>query len=134
MMDPNYPRLQFCRNEWLSLNGPWLFATSSVQRAVEVSWDQEIQVPYPIEAPLSGIGDTSYHPVVWYRKSVTIPSEWHGRRVTLHFGAVDYRAQVWVNDQFVVAHEGGHMPFSAISQLAFYPEQEQVGAHRRVHA
>src|SRR5205807_10127881 len=63
------------------------------------------------ESAASGIGETGYHPLVWYRRSITV--EPGTDRVLLHFGAVDYRATVWVNGQLVAEHEGGHTPFHA---------------------
>ena len=75
-------------------------------------FEREITVPYPPESKLSGIGDQSLRPVVWYRREVGLAQPDSGRRVLLHFGAVDYAASVWVNGFLVGAHEGGHTPFS----------------------
>jgi len=72
----------------------------------------EILVPFALESPLSGVGDRSFHLCVWYQRAFTMPPNWEGRRVRLNFGAVDYRATVWVNGTVVVSHEGGHTPFS----------------------
>lgn len=113
MLDPNYPRPQFARHRWQSLDGIWAFADCDALNEKEVTWTQEIQVPYPPESVLSGIHDPGYHPVVWYRRSFQIPEAWHGDRIILHFGAVDYSAEVWVNGHLVTRHEGGHTPFSA---------------------
>ncbi len=68
-------------------------------------------MPFAFETKLSGIGDPSFHGEVWYRRTFTVPSGWSGKRVLLHFGAVDYRAQVWVNGQSLGGHEGGNVPF-----------------------
>jgi beta-galactosidase/beta-glucuronidase len=68
-------------------------------------------VPFCFESPKSGIGDTSFHPVVWYRRNFTVPSAWKGKRVLLRFGAVDYHATVWVNGVEAGQHEGGSTPF-----------------------
>jgi len=69
-------------------------------------------VPYCFESKLSGIGDTSFHDVVWYRRAIQIPQAWRSRRVFLNFGAVDYEAIVWVNGDQVGSHRGGHVPFA----------------------
>jgi beta-galactosidase/beta-glucuronidase len=74
-------------------------------------WTHEIRVPFPPESAASGIGDRGFHRAVWYQRDVQVKAE--GRRVILRFGAVDYLAKVWVNDQLVVTHEGGHTPFWA---------------------
>lgn len=101
---PEYPRPTFRRPEWLNLNGDWEFGTGEVP-----VFDRRIVVPFCPESELSGIhqlpGD-----VVWYRRHFDAPV---ADCLRLHFGAVDYRATVWVNDVEVVRHEGGHSPFSA---------------------
>ena len=100
-----YPRPQFRRADWLCLNGTWQFN-------VEGAAPQTIVVPFAYQSRLSGIGDRATHPVVWYRRQLTLPSAWRGRRVLLHFGAVDYRADVWLDDVHLGSHEGGYTPFT----------------------
>jgi beta-galactosidase/beta-glucuronidase len=75
--------------------------------------DREIVVPFPPESRASGIGDPAFHPVVWYRRTFEVSPGGREGRLLLHFGAVDYRATVWVNGKLVATHEGGHTPFSA---------------------
>src|ERR1700741_4315635 len=115
---PEYPRPQFTRNEWLNLNGLWEFDFDDANVGLQERWalsahrfTRRICVPFSFETPLSGIGDHSFHSCVWYRRNFTIPAEWTGQRLLLHFGAVDYRATVWVNGIVVATHEGGHTPF-----------------------
>lgn len=113
-----FPQPQFERADWVNLNGTWRFAFDDGDAGIREGWyreakafDKQIVVPFAFESPKSGIGDPAFHPVVWYRREVTIPSGWKGRRVLLKFGAVDYRATVWVNGQKVGDHEGGGTPF-----------------------
>lgn len=115
---PEYPRPQFQRADWLNLNGPWEFEFDDGNAGADANWavsnrpfTESIMVPFCFESPLSGIGDSTFHPFVWYRREFEVPRAWDGRRVLLHFGAVDYKATVWVNGQFVGEHEGGHTPF-----------------------
>lgn len=116
---PEYPRPQFVRDSWRSLNGVWAFAWDDNDCGLDRGWyetprlGQEILVPFPYQSRLSGTGETALHDVVWYRRRFQIPAGWRERRVLLHFGAVDYRAHVWVNGRLVAFHEGGHTPFSA---------------------
>jgi beta-galactosidase/beta-glucuronidase len=116
---PEYPRPQFARNEWLNLNGVWQFDYDDANVGLKERWfeqhafSRQISVPFAFQTPLSGIGENAFHDCVWYRREFTLPQGWTGKRVLLNFGAVDYRAWVWVNSQFVVYHEGGHTPFSA---------------------
>ncbi len=111
--DPDYPRPQFVRARWLPLDGPWQYSFHEAAHPDRVAWQGEICVPYPPESSLSGVNDPGFHPVVWYRRSFHVPAEWKGQRILLHFGAVDYQAQVWVNGNLAAEHEGGHTPFSA---------------------
>ncbi len=117
-MDPlhGYPRPQLERDAWTSLDGAWQFAFDSAARwrgPDDVVWDREIRVPFAPETPASGIADTGFHPVCWYRRTFDAPAAAPGERVVLHFGAVDDDAEVWVNGRAVARHEGGYTPFSA---------------------
>ena len=115
----DHPRPQLTRSEWLDLTGPWGFAFDDHGVGIAEQWqsrpeafDRTIQVPFPFESAASGIGDTGFHPVIWYRRQFTATVA-EGRRLLLHFGAVDYRAHVWVNGHSVAYHEGGNTPFTA---------------------
>lgn len=123
--DGRYPRPQLVRPEWLDLSGVWRFAFDDDDEGLARGWLSDpapfassIVVPFPPESPASGIGDASYHRVMWYRRTVTaseIEATGHdaGRRLLIHFGAVDYRADAWVAGAHVAHHEGGHTPFTA---------------------
>jgi Glycosyl hydrolases family 2, sugar binding domain/Glycosyl hydrolases family 2, TIM barrel domain len=119
MHESQHPNPLLERPDWRNLDGTWRFAHDDAarwQHPKDVTFDREIRVPYPPESRTSGIHDTGYHPVVWYARSVPLaPHERAqiGSRLILHFGAVDYRAKVWVNNQLVAEHEGGHTPFCA---------------------
>src|SRR3954447_23330751 len=118
-----YPRPQLRRKNWLSLNGPWRFTYDDELRyriPSEVAhWPLQIEVPFAPESKRSGVHDTTFHRACWYEREFQLRAAQLGldgtpaERTLLHFGAVDYQAQVWVNDEFVTEHEGGHTPFSA---------------------
>ncbi|GAH31521.1 unnamed protein product, partial [marine sediment metagenome] len=117
MPRPEYPRPQFVRADWLCLNGPWQFEIDrdddGLRRGLlERDLSREILVPFCPESPLSGVGETDFLNAVWYRREVTIPRGWSGRRVLLHFQAVDYDATVWANGTEVGRHRGGFTPFT----------------------
>src|SRR5438093_2145724 len=99
-----YPRPRLRRAAWQSLNGEWEFGAGA-----EPVFDRTILVPFCPECELSGVGER-VGDVMWYRRTFEAPD---GPHLMLHFGAVDYRATVWVNDVEVARHEGGHSPFSA---------------------
>ncbi|MGP3963268.1 glycoside hydrolase family 2 protein [Nonomuraea sp. 3N208] len=114
---PEYPRPQFVRDEWQCLNGTWQFerdaGDSGLERGLlDRELSGEIVVPFCPEAPLSGIGDPDFHEAVWYRRTVRVPRSWAGRRVLLHFQAVDHDATVWVDGVEAGRHRGGFTPFS----------------------
>ena len=115
---PEFPEPQFERSSWLSLNGTWEFSFDDHNEGLNHNWqkrahyDRAIVVPYCFESKLGGIADTSFHPIMWYRRNFEVPTGWAGKHVLLHFGAVDYRARVWVNGNFLGSHEGGGVPFS----------------------
>ncbi len=127
-----HPRPQLTRPDWEELDGPWGLAFDDGGIGIVEQWprrddvfDRVIRVPFPFESPASGIADTGFHPVVWYRRTVTAAAQ-PGHRLLLHFGAVDYRAHVWVNGRGVAYHEGGHTPFTADITSALDPSGEQV--------
>lgn len=109
----SYPRPQLQRDRWMCLNGSWKFMFDNQGKCTQpgdiAEWTHTIEVPFSPESTRSGIGDTTFHPNCWYEREFALPN--HDGRVILHFGAVDYRARVWVNGQFMIDHEGGHTPF-----------------------
>ncbi|SDQ05470.1 Glycosyl hydrolases family 2, TIM barrel domain [Curtobacterium sp. UNCCL20] len=121
--DGTYPRPQMLRSHWADLDGTWSFRNDGDDDSDD-AWRagfpdaRDIVVPFPPESPASGIDEPGFHPVVWYSRPITradLEAAGHGTsapRVLLHFGAVDYRARVWIDGQFIGEHEGGHTPFS----------------------
>jgi beta-galactosidase/beta-glucuronidase len=114
---PEYPRPQFVRDQWLCLNGKWEFeidhGDSGIDRGLcKRPLNGTITVPFCPESELSGIGHVDFMAAVWYRRVVKLPSNWAGKRVLLHFGAVDYDATIWVNDVEVARHRGGFTPIT----------------------
>src|SRR5947199_10609579 len=113
-----HPRPQLRRENWTDLCGAWGFAFDKDECGLTERWFErddvfclQIQVPFPPESKLSGLHATAPHKVVWYRREFELAEV--PERLILHFGAVDYRASVWVNGRLAMEHEGGHTPFSA---------------------
>jgi len=114
-----YPRPMLRRRDWVNLNGEWEFGAGESR-----VFDRTITVPFCPQSTLSGIGEPDPGDIVWYRRRFDAPPS---RRLLLHFGAVDYRATVWVNGEEVAVHEGGHTPFTAdISKVARESDNEVV--------
>ncbi|MFI9820456.1 PA14 domain-containing protein [Streptomyces sp. NPDC052013] len=125
---PEYPRPQLTREAWRNLNGRWEFAAAEEgeQPPVGKTLKERILVPYPVESQLSGI--QRHEDRMWYRRTFTVPRDWHigsGQRLRLNFGAVDWRAEVYVNGTKVTAHEGGYDKFSADITDALRPGRTQ---------
>lgn len=115
-----YPRPQFMRENWLNLNGTWDFSFDTD------TFDKKIVVPYVYQSKLSGIHTREAHDVVWYRKSFKLPAAMAGKRILLHFGAVDYECDLWVNDRFILHHTGGHISFQADITHALRDGENQI--------
>ena len=107
-----YPRPQMVRSRWQNLNGLWDYALTPKDAPRPGAFDGEILVPFPIESALSGVNKVpGAERRLWYRRRFTVPPEWSGDRVILHFGAVDWHAAVSVNGKPVGEHKGGYTPF-----------------------
>ncbi|MDR2362394.1 MAG: beta-galactosidase [Prevotellaceae bacterium] len=110
---PEYPRPAMERPQWSNLNGLWDYAILPAGAAEPLQFDGKILVPFAVESSLSGVGK---HPgkenELWYKRTFTVPPAWKGKSVLLHFGAVDWKTDVFVNNIKVGAHKGGYTPFS----------------------
>ncbi|MFN7919782.1 MAG: glycoside hydrolase family 2 TIM barrel-domain containing protein [Bryobacteraceae bacterium] len=110
------PNPQFVREGFTLLNGQWDFEFDDANTGLRDNWAEDasrkfsrkILVPFCFESKKSGIAETGFHPWVWYRRTFQATP---GKRMLLHFGAVDYRAWVWINGRLAGTHEGGNTPF-----------------------
>ena len=115
---PEYPRPQFERNEWVNLNGTWTYAFDFGQTGAQKGWqnaasfDGKITVPFCPESALSGVHHTDFINCMWYQRSLSVPQAWEGKRVLLHFGAVDYEARVFIDGRLARLHKGSGSSFS----------------------
>lgn len=117
-VDPNntlqeYPRPQLTRELWQNLNGLWDYAILPKGSNAPENYNEKILVPFAVESSLSGVqkrvGDNNE---IWYHRSFTVPSNWKNKKVILHFGAVDWKTDVFINNIKVGTHQGGYTPFS----------------------
>ncbi|KPL82505.1 hypothetical protein SE15_10210 [Thermanaerothrix daxensis] len=124
---PEYPRPQMVREAWLNLNGLWQYGIAPREQSTPPTFTGEIRVPFAIEAALSGV----MRPLLpeqrlWYRRTFKLPEAWEGCRVLLHFGAVDWEAEVWVNGTLVGRHRGGYLPFGFDITPYLRPGEQEV--------
>ncbi len=112
-----HPRPDKYRESWLCLNGEWDFAFDESGIGEAEKWqgrttlDTKITVPFVYQCELSGLNDKRHSDYIWYHRTVTVPAEFEGKRVLLHFGAADYITKVWLDGQYLGSHEGGYTPF-----------------------
>ncbi len=110
---PEYPRPLMVRQTWKNLNGLWQYAITPKGEKTPTSFEGDILVPFCIESSLSGVQKTvGQDSALWYEKTFAVPNEWKNDRVLLHFGAVDWMTDVWVNGVKVGSHTGGYAPFT----------------------
>jgi len=110
---PEYPRPQLSRTgNWKNLNGLWDYAITGKDASAPQNYEGKILVPFAVESALSGVGKTlTKDNLLWYRTNFNIPSNVKNT-ILLHFGAVDWKTEIWLNGQKVGSHEGGFDPFS----------------------
>lgn len=110
---PEYPRPLLERSEWQNLNGEWEYAIKPLGEVEPTTFDGNILVPFAVESSLSGVQkEVGEKNELWYKRSFTVPAKWKGKDVMLNFGAVDWKAEIFVNDILVGSHKGGYTPFS----------------------
>lgn len=109
---PEYPRPQMERTQWMNLNGVWEFqpGIGQQEQLPKGSLSRSILVPFPVESAISGVME--HHSRLWYRRNFVVPENWDGNRILLHFGAVDYETEVYVNGESLGKHFGGYDAFS----------------------
>ena len=118
---PEYPRPIMERNEWKNLNGLWEYAITDLGGNVPAHFDGQILVPFAVESSLSGVGQrVGAKKELWYSRSFEVPVAWKNKNVLLHFGAVDWKADIWVNDVKVGSHTGGFTQFSLDFFFVFF--------------
>ena len=110
---PEYPRPILARGDWQNLNGEWNYAILSKGNGLPETFDGKILVPFPIESSLSGVqkkvGGANE---LWYQRTFQVPASWKNKKILLNFGAVDWKADIWINNIKVGSHQGGYTAFS----------------------
>ena len=110
---PEYPRPMMVRPEWQNLNGLWQYAITPKGEKAPERYTGDILVPFCIESSLSGVQkEVGPDNALWYQRTFTVPAKWKTGRILLHFGAVDWMTDVWVNGIKVGSHTGGYTPFT----------------------
>jgi len=109
---PEYPRPQMVRGEWQNLNGLWDYIILDMEHDPPARFDGKILVPYPVESALSGVKQRlEEDQKLWYYREFSVPETWSNKQILLHFEAVDWETDVWINNKYVGKHKGGYDPF-----------------------
>lgn len=130
MPRPEYPRPQFVREDWVNLNGTWSyefdFSRSGMDRRLFESegFEGSITVPFAPQSELSGVGFKDFIPEMWYHRTLSVPDGWAGKRIILHFGAVDYIASIYIGGKIAGRHWGGSSSFDVDITRLVNPGQE----------
>ena len=105
---PEYPRPQLVREQWMNLNGIWQFqpGISEEELVPAGKLSGKILVPYPVESALSGVME--HHERLWYRRNFSVPEKWNGKRIIIHFGAIDWESEIYINGKSLGIHKGGY--------------------------
>ena len=107
-----YPRPQLERKDWLNLNGLWSYSIRNPNDLKPDIHDGKILVPFSLESSLSGVMKSlSENKILWYEKEFEIPKGWKNNLILLHFGAVDWKCELFINDYKIGEHSGGYSPF-----------------------
>lgn len=112
---PEYPRPQMQRSDWQSLNGLWQYTILAKSDAEDIPsfFQGNILVPFAIESALSGVEKTvGKDSILWYQRTITVPGKRKDKKILLHFGAVDWRSDIYLNGNKIGSHEGGYDPFT----------------------
>ena len=107
-----YPRPLMVREQWKNLNGLWDYAITEKGNPAPTDFGGNILVPFAVESSLSGVmKEVGIENELWYNTFFEVPLDWTGNNILLHFGAVDWKADIWINDVLVGSHSGGYTPF-----------------------
>jgi len=122
---PEYPRPQMVRREWINLNGLWDLGLGKLgdSSLTHINWTGKIMVPFPIESALSGVMEKAE--CIWYRRYFNRPPQWHDQNILLHFGAVDWETEIFINGKRLGMHRGGYDAFSFDITAYLVPDEKQ---------
>jgi len=118
-----YPRPTLVRNDWSNLNGIWQFTLQHKDSLHPEKYERQIMVPFPVESMLSGVGiKVQPNEKMWYKRKFYIPDDWSYRYILLHFGAIDWEANIYINGKKAGTHRGGYAPF--MLDITFYLKEK----------
>ena len=111
MYREEHPNPQFERDTYTCLNGEWEFEIGKSSEKMNASLSSKIEVPFCMESKLSGIHNTDFITDCMYSREIEVKQSDLEGRFVLHFGAVDYKAEVYVNVEKAGEHKDGYTAF-----------------------
>ena len=107
-----YPRPQLERKDWINLNGLWSYSITGKNALKPGNLDEKILVPFSLESSLSGVmKNLNEKEILWYYREFKIPENWKNKNILLHFNAVDWKCELFINDIKIGEHIGGYSEF-----------------------
>ena len=107
-----YPRPQLERKDWINLNGLWSYSITNENALKPGNLDEKILVPFSLESSLSGVmKNLNEKEILWYYREFKIPENWKNKNILLHFNAVDWKCELFINDIKIGEHIGGYSEF-----------------------
>ena len=107
-----YPRPQLQRKDWLNLNGFWYYSITDINSPKPEVFDKKILVPFCLESSLSGVmKNINEKQIIWYSKEFEVPEKWKDKNIIIHFNAVDWKCELYINKTIIGSHSGGYSEF-----------------------
>ena len=107
-----YPRPQLERKDWINLNGLWSYSITNENALKPGNLYEKILVPFSLESSLSGVmKNLNEKEILWYYREFKIPENWKNKNILLHFNAVDWKCELFINDTKIGEHIGGYSEF-----------------------
>lgn len=121
-----YPRPQFQRDSYFTLNGVWQYA---IRKSADkpIAFDGDILVPYSPETKLSMVEkQLKKDEYLIYKRYFTLPNDFNQGKILLNAGAIDQVCTIYINGKEVGSHEGGYTSFTLDVSCALLEGENEI--------